>query len=131
MKKYLFALLLLCLSVGLRAQSVTNFIASPSSVPLNGTVHIDYDFQNTGSTNITGNIDSHMKVNGLDLGIVNTYPLMAPLLPGQIAHIAFNITASSGNNFDILSDNIIIIWPTEGITEGNSSQADVYVTNPN
>ncbi|MGN6568697.1 MAG: hypothetical protein ACTHJ0_12120, partial [Flavipsychrobacter sp.] len=120
-----------CLSVGLKAQTVTNFIANPSSVPLNGIVHIDYDFQNTGSTNIAGNIDSHMKVNGLDLGIVNTYPLTAPLLPGQSVHIAFDITASNGNNFDILSDNVVIIWPSGGFTEGNSGQADVYVTNPN
>ncbi|MGN6568701.1 MAG: hypothetical protein ACTHJ0_12140 [Flavipsychrobacter sp.] len=52
-------------------------------------------------------------------------------MPGQSVHVAFDITASSGNNFNILSDNIVIIWPTGGFTESNSSQADVYVTNPN
>ncbi|MGN6568702.1 MAG: hypothetical protein ACTHJ0_12145 [Flavipsychrobacter sp.] len=131
MKKYLFVLFMLCLSVGVRAQAVSNFTASPSSVPLNGIVHIDYDFQNTGSTNITGNIDSHMKVNSLDLGIVNTYPLTAPLLPGQLVHIAFNMSAGSGNNFNVGPANIVVAWPTGTFTEANSEQVSLNVTAPN
>jgi len=133
MKKQLVIVLLLCLiSFGLKAQTMQNFIVSPTSVPFNGTVHVDYDFLNSSSANITGTIDSHLKVNGLDLGIVNNYLLAGPLLPGQSTHIAFDITAGNGNNFDILSDNIIIIWPTGGFTDnGSDGQASVYVTNPN
>ncbi|MGN6568698.1 MAG: hypothetical protein ACTHJ0_12125 [Flavipsychrobacter sp.] len=132
MKKYLFALFMLCLSFGLRAQTVTNFIASPSSVPLNGTVHIDYDFQNTSSTNITGNIDTHVSVNSLDLGVINTYVLTSPLLPTQSVHISFDVPADAAHNFNAQSDNIIIIWPTGTFAyNGTSDPATVYVSNPN
>jgi len=131
MKKYLFILLALCFSAGSHAQTMMNFTASPSTLPLNSTLHIDYDFLNSGSTSISGNIDSHMQVNGLNLGIVNTYTLTAPLLPGQLVHIAFNISASNANNFIIQPANIVIVWPTGTFTEANSEQASVDVTAPN
>jgi len=112
MKKYLFAILILCICLGLRAQTMQNFIASPSTLPLNTNLHIEYDLFNTSSANITGNVDNHVKVNGIDLGVLNTFNLANAILPNQSAHISFDIIASLANNFSTSSSNIIVIWPT-------------------
>jgi len=132
MKRYLFALLMLCLSLGARAQTVQNYTVGPTSVPLNGTVHIDYDFLNSGTTNINGNIDTHVSVNSLDLGVMNTYVLSSPLLPTQSVHISFDVPADAAHHFNAQSDNIIVIWPTGTFAyNGTSEPATVYVSNPN
>ena len=128
MKQYLFLFLAACLfSIGAHAQTLNNLVISPSPVPMNGVLHVDYDLFNNTTSPLNGPVNSHVKVNGLDLGVMNVHSLSGALLPGQFVHISFPLVANAPNNFSP-GGVIIIVWPSGSAWIGNSEGEAVNVT---